>query len=103
MAQFDVWTNPGRFVDEIPYLIEVQSDFLAQIRTTVVAPLARRRIVQPAQYLNPEFEIDGEGVVMLIQELTAVSRTFLPDRPVSNVSDARDEIIRAVDFLIVGI
>ena len=39
MARFDVFANPGQLATTTPYLLEVQSDLLDGLDTTVVIPL----------------------------------------------------------------
>ena len=42
VAQYDIYPNPSaRSRDEIPYVVDVQSDLLAELRTRLVMPLSR--------------------------------------------------------------
>lgn len=51
MAQFDVHANPNPSTqEEIPYLLDIQSDLLESLATRVVVPLVRRLAMTPAQY-----------------------------------------------------
>lgn len=42
MARFDVYANSAGKVDDVPYLLDVQSDVLSALDTRVVIPLRRR-------------------------------------------------------------
>ncbi len=103
MAQFGVYRNPNRrTAAAIPYLLDLQCDLLASISTRVVAPLARADVRgRPAERLNPTFEIEGVDLVMLTEQLAGVQRTAVGDY-VTSLAEHRDEIIEAVDFLVLG-
>lgn len=104
MEQFDVYANPSPDTSQdIPYLLNLQSDLLDPLATRVVAPLVRyASMPKPAQYLNPVFEVRGEPVVMSTAELAGVP-THALGSAVGNLSKCRDDIIRAIDCLISGI
>ncbi|MFU8857118.1 MAG: CcdB family protein [Deferrisomatales bacterium] len=104
MAQFDVHRNPRPASrEEVPYLIDLQNDLLDSLATRVVAPLVRyEHMPTPARYLNPVFDVRGERVVLSTAELAGVGRHELGE-VVGSLADHRDEIIRAIDFLLSGI
>jgi toxin CcdB len=103
MAQFDVYANPNPSTqEEIPYLLDIQSDLLEPLATRVVVPLVRRSAMTPARHLNPVFRVDDEEVVMSTAELAGVPKGALGER-VGSLATRREEIIRAVDFLLAGI
>lgn len=100
MAQFDVYYNINPLsLEEIPYLLDIQTDLLAGLLTRVVVPLARQS--KNIQHLNPLLEINGEKVVMLTQELSGVDKNILGDK-VGSLKKDRAEIIASLDFLISG-
>lgn len=100
MAQFDVYRNINtRSLEEIPYLLDIQADLLEGLSTRVVVPLARQ--FKEIQHLNPLFEINGEQVVMLTQELSGVEKSILGEK-VTSLENYRSEIIASLDFLISG-
>ena len=103
MSQFDVHENRNQeTAADFPYLVDLQSELLSSLATTVVAPLASRRIVpMPLRGLNPEFTIDGVTVVLSIQEMAGLSRAALGDI-VASLSEHRAEIINALDLLFTG-
>jgi len=104
MAQFDVFRNPDESSrDEIPYLLDIQSDLLDPLATRVVVPLVTaERMPRPARHLNPVFELEGRRVVMSTAELAGVLRSRLGEK-VGSLAHRREEILRAVDFLLSGV
>ena len=104
MAQFDVYANPNPDTNyAVPYLLDVQSDLLEPLATRVVVPLVRHEVMsRPARHLNPVFEVRGEQVVMSTAELAGVPIQALGEQ-VSALSEQRDAIMRALDFLISGV
>lgn len=104
MAQFTVFENPNRSTRAIyPYLLDIQSDLLNDLRTTVVIPLAPLRLVGKAAIsrLCPVLEIDGESYVAFTQQLAGVERKTL-GKAVCNLAGYRSDIITAMDFIISG-
>ena len=104
MAQFDVYRNPNSATRKpIPYLLDVQADLLETMTTRVVVPLVlAAEMGTAAKYLNPEFKVKGETVVMSTAELAGVSNRSLGDK-VTSLKHKRDEIIAALDLLFTGI
>ena len=104
MAQFDVHRNPNPDSNrDIPYLLDIQSDLLDTLATRVVAPLVEyTSMPRPAHHLNPVFEVCGERFVLSTAEVAGVPKSALGE-VVENFDAHRDEIIRAIDFLIAGI
>src|SRR5262245_9353408 len=102
MAQFDVYRNPGADAKTIPYLLDVQSDLLADVTTRIVVPLFHAKSYgRPARRLNPVFTVEGHSVVMSTTELAGVLPIALGAR-VSSLADRRDEIRDALDFAFQG-
>lgn len=104
MAQFDVYRNPNKAsAQAVPFLVDVQSDFLSGFSTRVVVPLAPVQSVgKSAQRLHPQFQIDGVNMVMMTELLAAVPKAAL-GAAVTSLAQHRDEIVAALDFLITGI
>ena len=104
MAQFEVYRNPNKAsAQAVPFLLDVQSDFLSGFSTRVVVPLAPTGSVgKSAQRLHPQFQIGGAGMVMMTELLAAVPKRAL-GVSVTSLAPQRDEIIAALDFLITGI
>lgn len=105
IRRFDVVQNPGkRDVRTVPYLLVLQSELLDGIDTRVVAPLvrplalARMRLTR----LNPEFEVDGEAVIMLTQQIASIPVQALSE-PIANLGQEHTRIVAALDLLFSGI
>lgn len=100
MAQFDVYRNSNSASeDEFPYLLDIQADLLCSLSTRVVVPLVRQ--AKNIHHLNPMFEINGENVAMLTQELSGVEQSIFGEK-VCSLREQRSEIIAALDFLVSG-
>ncbi len=104
MAQFEVYRNPNKAsAQAVPFLLDVQSDFLSGFSTRVVVPLAPTESVgKSAQRLHPQFQIDGVRMVMMT-ELLAAAPALALGASVISLASQRDDIIAALDFLITGI
>ena len=103
MVQFDVYENPNTTTNSsIPYLLDVQVEFLDNLSTRVVVPLVRASFFgKAATQLNPQFVIDQSMVIMSTAELAGVSVRHL-GKKVCSLRGQRDEIIAALDFLFTG-
>lgn len=105
MRRFDVYRNgDSASARHIPYLLIVQSELLLALPTRVVVPLVvpRELTGPPARHLNPEFDVDGQRVVMLTQQLAGVAIQRLKVR-VGTLEAHHHTILRALDFLFSGI
>ena len=104
MAQFEVYLNPNtKSAQAVPYLLDVQSDFLSGFSTRVVVPrVPVESAGKSAQPLHPQFQIDGAHMVMMTELLAAVPKIAL-GAAVTSMAQHRDDIIPALDFLITGI
>ncbi len=84
------------------YVMDLQANFLGQLNTRLVVPLLiAKNAPQPAVRLNPSFRVGDDEVVMMTQFMAAVPRISLGTFT-GNLSDHRDEIVNAVDFLMQG-
>lgn len=102
MAQFDVYRNPGADAKQVPYLLDVQSDLLSDVTTRIVVPLARAAVhPKSVGRLYPEFDVEGERVVMLTTDLAGVGKSAIGAKVVS-LSDKWHEIRGALDFAFQG-
>lgn len=105
MGQFSVYKNPNPVTqDRYPYLLDIQSDLLAELKTTVVIPLSPAKIFASISLsrLNPTLVLEGEGFIAMTQDIAGVDRSELGAQ-VRDLSEHRSDIISAVDFLISGI
>jgi len=103
MDQFDVYTNPNPETKRaIPYLLDVQSDLLKNLKTRVVIPLySVSAMGKAAKHLNPQFSIKRTTIIMSTAELAGVTVNSLGDK-VCSLKEHRNEIIAALDFLFTG-
>jgi toxin CcdB len=105
MSQFAVHKNKNpKSKSAFPYLLDVQSDLLADLQTRVVVPLAKLTALRkkPMKDLTPVVDIDGGKYLLLVPQLAGIAANKLGPA-VSNVSSHRDEIVAALDFLITGV
>ena len=101
--QCDVHRNEDDASGEIPFLLDIQANLLADLQTRVVVPLIRAGAFgRTATRLHPRFTIDGQDVVMATHLLAAVRRQILGD-PVASLRDQRDIVISAIDVLWSGV
>jgi toxin CcdB len=104
MPQFTVYQNKNSQTKKlIPYLLDVQVDLLADLQTCVVVPLtaADNNKDKKITRLTPILTVDGTEYLMLTPQLAGIMRKEL-GKPVAILSDARNEIIGAIDFLVTG-
>lgn len=98
MARYDVFRAPPD--GEAPYLLDVQSDLLDVTGTRVVVPLfLRSDYTRPAAILHPEFEIEGQGCVMVTHFAFTIAEAELGER-VTSLKDAHYAIAAALDRLL---
>jgi len=101
--QCDVHVNPDTAQDYAPFLLDVQTDLLAELDTRVVVPLVRASTFgRRASRLHPEFTVDGERVVMATHLIAAIRRAGLGPH-VGSLASQRDTVIAAVDVLLSGV
>ncbi|MGA8392373.1 MAG: CcdB family protein [Burkholderiaceae bacterium] len=104
MAQFDVFPNTdAESASVIPYVLDVQSNFLDGLSTCLVIPLAMPQALDtlPILRLNPSVDVGGNTLVVLTQDMAPVPRRLLK-HPVANLSTQREETLAALDFLFTG-
>jgi toxin CcdB len=104
MAQWDVYRNPStRSREDIPYLIDLQSNLLGALPSRLVAPLARTRLAPEGvpRVLCPVFNIAGDAVVLLPHEAGPIEARLLKRRADSLLAQAH-EVVAALDALVSG-
>lgn len=105
MAQFEVYENPNRASRKTyPYLLDIQSNLLSDLRTTVVIPLCPVTTIggDAITKLCPVLSIESKRYVALSHQLAGVDRKLL-GKAVADLSRYRSEIIAAMDFIVSGI
>ncbi|MCV6606777.1 MAG: CcdB family protein [Campylobacterales bacterium] len=99
--QFDLYKNSNPSTSKtFPYLLDIQSDLMENLATRIVVPLSKD-VKKPLKILNPVFEIENEKYIGLFDELSSYPKDLLEEK-VGDLSESRDEILKAYDFLIQG-
>lgn len=105
MAQFDVYKNKNRSTKTLyPYLLEVQTNLLSELQTTVVIPLTVENGYRgdKLKILHPVFEIMGKQYLSITTLIAGIERGDLGEN-IFSLAKSRDDIISALDFMITGI
>lgn len=105
MSQFCAYRNPNPATRaQYPYLLDIQSDLLSGLRTTIVIPLTPSKIAAPISLsrLNPTFILDGESFTAMTQDIAGVDRKQLGVKA-HDLTSHRADIIATVDFVLSGI
>jgi toxin CcdB len=105
MPQFSVYRNKNpKTRATYPYLVDIQSDLLADLGTRVVVPLIKRSAStqKPNKNLMPAIRVEGQEFIMMVPQLAGVAAGDLGS-PVASVVEHRGEVVAALDFLITGI
>lgn len=101
MAQFDVHRNTGRYRDEIPFVVLVQSALYDNYRRRVVVPMVRKaalgKVSNPR--FNPTFKIENVQVVLHPLEIVSVPSDLLGEY-VASLSSEGSRIMDALDELL---
>lgn len=104
IRQFDVVANPDPLeTAHRPYLVNLQSDLVSELTSTVVAPLVPRGQMKGARRLNPVVTVNGAEFWLATHELFAIDRRMLSHGTIVNLSNDRDAIIGALDIVFTGI
>lgn len=102
MAQFQVYRNPRASKRDVPFLLDIQSDFV-KTPSRIVVPLIRKdRYGVLYGRLNPTMEVLGIAVVASVSDLAAIAASEL-QKPVADLSPHHCELIAAINFLMSGI
>lgn len=104
MAQCDVFLNEAvETRASTPYLLDLQADLLSGLDTRLVAPLMRREFLRERiRRLHPEFEIDGE-ILVLATHLAAAIRKSELRKLKTNLSHWREVVVNAIDVIVSGV
>jgi toxin CcdB len=98
--RFDLYLAPAG--GKPKYLLDVQADLLEEMPTRIVVPLFDEpRLRKPLQDLQPCFEVNGERMTMMTQDLASVPKRLLR-RKVTSLAEHREKITRALDLLFTG-
>lgn len=105
MSQFHIYENLNPVSKKIyPYLIDVQTTLLSDLKTKIVIPLAKKEKFEKGiiKNLNPIIIINKSLYVVLTQQMAGISTNFI-GAGVCDCLSSRQDIIAAIDFLITGI
>ncbi|MGB9095147.1 CcdB family protein [Erwinia sp.] len=105
MKQFSIYRNQGRNRQVYPYFIDIQSDLLSHLATRLVMPLAHKQASNSqVKSLTPVMRIEEHDYVILTSMLTTTDVKNLNEQHfVKNAAGMRDEIVSALDLLVLGI
>ncbi len=102
MAQFDIYTLAQATDPRLAYLLDIQNGLHDLLETRVMLPLVRPSLVaMPIRRLNPQFEIAGETVMLLTQDIASIPRRELGP-VIGSLQAERDSVLAALDFLVIG-
>ena len=105
MAQFDAYKNTNPSTRSLyPYLVDIQSNTLSNLQTTVVIPLTAEKDYagKPLSNLHQLFKISGKKYIGMTTLIASIDKNILGDKTTS-LSQHRDQIVSALDFMITGI
>lgn len=104
MGQFMVYANSNKQSNKTyPYLIDIQSNLLEDLKSTVVIPLmAVSGSGEVITKLCPTFNISGKKFVALTPQLSGIDKTNL-GKQVVDLTAHRHDLVAAIDFLISGV
>jgi hypothetical protein len=101
--QFDIVENLNLARrGQYPFLIVLQHDRVAALRSVIVAPLVEAADGLAGLRLHPSVAIAGRRYVLIAEELTAVQPNSLGP-VIASAESIRYEIIAEVDLLFTGI
>jgi toxin CcdB len=104
MAQFQVYSNMNNSTKtQYPFLLDVQNRILDSLDTRLVIPISLFSNFhnKPITKLTPIIQINGVEYIILTSQMAGIQKKMLGSF-VCDVSEQRQEILDALDFLIVG-
>lgn len=101
--QFDVFNNPvARSRRILPYVAILQSDLVPKEHDCVVAFIAQRTAFLSFGRVAPEVEVLGKKYLLLLRSVTNLPTSDLRSE-IDNIARHRDEIVRGIDWLFLGV
>ena len=103
MAQFDIYQNLDPVSSEIiPYLLDIQHQLHQSLATRMVVPLLKQQVPgHGIQKLCPQVSFGGEMFTVSVPEMAGYPVHDLGPKA-GSLSEMRDEVLTAVDFLLCG-
>jgi toxin CcdB len=105
VSQFAVYRNKNRRTQsQFPFLLDVQVNLLAELKTRVVVPLTKapKLAKRPMDRLTPIVEVDGDEYILLTPQLAGIQSTELGPS-VASLAEQRQTVVAAIDFLMTGV
>lgn len=105
MKQFAVYKNKSRNKQAYPYFIDVQADMLAHLNTRLVMPLTQKaNSNSQVKILTPVVTIEQVDYVVLATMITTTDvKNLKDDDVIMDASYLRDQLVSAMDMMILGI
>ncbi|QMV52073.1 CcdB family protein [Ewingella americana] len=103
MAQFDIYENLGAGKGKYPFFMDIQNPLFERLNERVVIPLTSINNLKAIKRLHPSIEISGQHYLVMTNLLTSISMQELRHQPVINAGTVRDEVVAAMDLLVLGI
>ncbi len=99
MAQFDVY----RYSEAVPFVVDIQADLLSGLKTRTVIPLLAQAQAKQEQLpkLKPIIKVKGKNYVLMTTDIGTLRNSELKE-PLDNVTNQRQTIVDAIDFLFQG-
>ncbi len=87
----------------VPYLLDIQNDFLEDLETRLVIPVYPMIVLQGKRLtkLTPVIEIVGAQYILMIPELASISKKYLGVE-ILNISQHRTMVLSAIDLMVTG-
>lgn len=96
--QFDLYPQVGLGRDRAPYLLELQSNRTARLRTVLVCPVVAAGQIRHAEKLVVPVDVHQRPHLVVVPELFAIDRLELP-QPVANLAEHRYRLASALELL----
>lgn len=103
MAQFDIYENLGAGKSKYPFFMDIQNPLFERLNERVVIPLTSINNLKAIKQLHPSIEVSGQHYLVMTNLLTSISMQELRHQPVINAGSVRDEVVAAMDLLVLGI
>ncbi|MBY5246598.1 CcdB family protein [Klebsiella quasipneumoniae] len=105
MKQFAVYKNKSRNKQAYPYFIDVQADMLAHLNTRLVMPLTQKaNSNSQVKALTPVITIYQIDYIVLTTMITTTDvKNLKAEYVVMDASHLRDQLVSAIDMMILGI
>jgi hypothetical protein len=97
MARFDI--RRLRSKARVRLVVEIQSDYMRDIPTVLVAPVVPVKELPPYALINPIVEVGGQKMALRLEQLAGVPAAVLGEI-VGSAADAEDSISVAINRLI---